>query len=283
MTDENDAETIDLLDGDDTNDREAEDADSEENAPLAEEDATAEEAEPTEEIEVDGRKYAIPAALKDSFLRQSDYTRKTQEVAELRKAAEAERKAIRDATEAHEQEMDIRADLRHVDKTLKQYENVDWARFARDAPLDAQAAMMQYQQLQMHRQQLADGLNKHEQAGRQAREQATQAALAQAHTELLQAMPDFNRDIAEKIRDSTVSAYGFTTEELATITDPRQVRVLRDAMMWRESQAKAKHAQKPAPASPVKTLRPSSKATVNPDKMTTAEWMEYERKRIARR
>jgi len=265
MTDDIDTDTIDM------------------DLPDAQEETTEEtEAaeEPTEEVEIDGKKYAIPAALKDKFLMQQDYTRKTQEVAELRKAAEHERAAIRQAVEADEQASELKSDLRAVDKSLKQFENVDWGRFAAEAPAQAQAAMMQYQQLQMHRQQLADGLTKHEQTSRQAREQANQAALAQAHAELLQAMPDFNRDLAIKIMDSTVSAYGYTPDEMATITDPRQVRILRDAMMWRESQAKLKTAQQPTPAKPVTTVKPSSKPTVNPDKMSTAEWMDYERKRM---
>ena len=250
---------------------------TDENAPAEETEATE---EPTEEVEIDGKKYAIPAALKDKFLMQQDYTRKTQEVAELRKAAEHERAAIRQALEADEQAAELKSDLRTIDKSLKQFENVDWGRFAAEAPAQAQAAMMQYQQLQMQRQQLADGLTKHEQTSRQAREQANQAALAQAHAELLQAMPDFNRDLAVKIMNSTVSAYGYTPEEMATITDPRQVRILRDAMMWRESQATLKTAQQPTPAKPVPTVKPSSKPTVNPDKMSTAEWMDYERKRM---
>ena len=273
MTDDLDTQTIDT---DLTDDAEATD----ENAPVEETEAAD---EPTEEVELDGKKYAIPAALKDKFLMQQDYARKTQEVAELRKAAEHERAAIRQAVEADEQASELKSDLRTVDKALKQFENVDWGRFAAEAPAQAQAAMMQYQQLQMQRQQLADGLTKHEQTSRQAREQAQQAALAQAHAELLQAMPDFNHDLAVKIRDSTVSAYGYTPEEMATITDPRQVRILRDAMMWRESQAKLKTAQQPTPAKPVTTVKPSSKPTVNPDKMTTAEWMDYERKRMKTR
>ena len=274
MTDDLDTQTIDMELNDDAPETTAE------NAPVEETEAAD---EPTEEVELDGKKYAIPAALKDKFLMQQDYARKTQEVAELRKAAEHERAAIRQALEADEQAAEFKSDLRTVDKSLKQFENVDWGRFAAEAPAQAQAAMMQYQQLQMQRQQLADGLTKHEQTSRQAREQAQQAALAQAHAELLQAMPDFNRDLAVKIMDSTVSAYGYTPEEMATITDPRQVRILRDAMMWRESQAKLKTAQQPTPAKPVTTVKPSSKPTVNPDKMSTAEWMDYERKRMKTR
>jgi hypothetical protein len=52
-------------------------------------------------------------------------------------------------------------------------------------------------------------------------------------------------------------------------------------MMWRESQAKAKQAAKPTPATePVRTVRASSKATVNPDKMTTEQWIKHRNKQL---
>ena len=246
-----------------------------------------EQDEPEEELdetEFEGKKYRVPKELKDALLRQADYTRKTQEVAEIRRAAESERAAIKQAVEADEAADELKSDLRTVDKALKSFENVDWAKFAADSPAQAQAYMLQYQQLQMQRQQLSGGLEQLEHTSRTSREQAHQAALAQARADLLQAMPDFTPELAVKITQSTVSAYGFTPDELSRVSDPRQVRILRDAMMWRESQAKAKQAAKPTPATePVRTVRASSKATVNPDKMTTAQWMEYERNRIAKK
>ena len=243
--------------------------------------------EPEEELdetEFEGKTYKVPKEIKDALLRQSDYTRKTQELAEIRKAAEFERQSITAAKEADEAADELKADLRTVDKALKSFENVDWAKFAADSPAQAQAYMLQYQQLQMQRQQLSGGLEQLEHTSRASREQAHSAALAQAKADLLQAMPDFTPELAVKITQSTVSAYGFTPDELSRVSDPRQVRILRDAMMWRESQAKAKQAAKPTPATePVRTVRASSKATVNPDKMTTAQWMEYERNRIAKK
>ena len=240
--------------------------------------------EELDETEYEGKTYKVPKEIKDALLRQSDYTRKTQELAEIRKAAELERQSITTAKEADEAADELKSDLRTVDKALKSFENVDWAKFAADSPAQAQAYMLQYQQLQMQRQQLSGGLEQLEHTSRTSREQAHQAALAQAKADLLQAMPDFTPELAVKITTSTVSAYGFTPDELSRVSDPRQVRILRDAMMWRESQAKAKQAAKPAPATePVRTVRASSKATVNPDKMTTAQWMEYERNRIAKK
>ena len=253
-------------------------------------DETPEDMEPDEpeeeldETEYEGKTYKVPKEIKDALLRQSDYTRKTQELAEIRKAAELERQSITTAKEADDAADELKSDLRTVDKALKSFENVDWSKFAADSPAQAQAYMLQYQQLQMQRQQLASGLEQHANTAKTSREQAHSAALAQAKADLLQAMPDFTQELAVKITQSTVSAYGFTPDELSRVSDPRQVRILRDAMMWRESQAKAKQAAKPTPATePVRTVRASSKATVNPDKMTTAQWMEYERNRIAKK
>src|SRR5215204_4003947 len=47
------------------------------------------EDEEFEEVERAGKKYRIPAALKGELMMQSDYTKKTQEVSETRKALEA--------------------------------------------------------------------------------------------------------------------------------------------------------------------------------------------------
>ena len=53
-----------------------------------------------EEIEHEGRKYLVPAALKPLLLMQADYTRKTQEVAEQRRAVQAERQALHQTSQA---------------------------------------------------------------------------------------------------------------------------------------------------------------------------------------
>ena len=51
-----------------------------------------EESEPeddTEEVDYEGKKYRVPKDIKDALLRQSDYTRKTQELAEHRNQVSA--------------------------------------------------------------------------------------------------------------------------------------------------------------------------------------------------
>ena len=53
---------------------------------AASQDTEAPEQEPeTFDLELDGEVHTLPAALKGAFLRQADYTRKTQELAEHRR------------------------------------------------------------------------------------------------------------------------------------------------------------------------------------------------------
>lgn len=56
--------------------------------------------EPEIEIEHQGQVYRIAAALRSGFLRQADYTRKTQDLALQRRALVAEREALEGRIEA---------------------------------------------------------------------------------------------------------------------------------------------------------------------------------------
>jgi hypothetical protein len=57
----------------------------------------------TVEIELDGKTFKVPAELKGAFLRQADYTRKTQELAASRQTMEAEAVAAAEARLAESQ------------------------------------------------------------------------------------------------------------------------------------------------------------------------------------
>jgi hypothetical protein len=48
----------------------------------------------SEEVDYEGEKYKLPKKLKDALLRQQDYTQKTQQVAEQRRAIEAQAQQV---------------------------------------------------------------------------------------------------------------------------------------------------------------------------------------------
>ena len=90
----------------------------------------------TFELELDGETHVLPAALKGAFLRQADYTRKTQELAEHRRALEAERRAMAEHRDAMQGELGDRAVLAALDRSLDEYEGVDWDALAQTEPAE---------------------------------------------------------------------------------------------------------------------------------------------------
>ena len=64
---------------------------SDDETPEADAEGAPDEGQPeddTEEVDWDGAKYRVPKPLKDALLRQADYTRKTQELADQRRTVE---------------------------------------------------------------------------------------------------------------------------------------------------------------------------------------------------
>jgi hypothetical protein len=87
----------------------------------------------SEEFDVDGTVYRLPKELKakvsewkESGLRQADYTRKTQELADIHRQAQAMAEAIQHRntfeTETHKE----REELSRVTGDLEKYKSVDW-------------------------------------------------------------------------------------------------------------------------------------------------------------
>lgn len=104
----------------------------------------------------------------------------------------------------------------------------------------------------------------------QAREQAVQTYLQQEMQSLAQVIPEFGDaqkapKLKEKLVNSGQNFYGYTQEEIGGIMDHRAIRVLNDAIKYREIVAgKSKAEQKAKGAKPV--IKPGAKKNVNPSR-----------------
>lgn len=104
----------------------------------------------------------------------------------------------------------------------------------------------------------------------QAREAAVQTYLQQEMQSLAQVIPEFGDaqkapKLKEKLVNSGQNFYGYTPEEIGGIMDHRAIRVLNDAIKYREIVAgKSKAEQKAKGAKPV--IKPGSKKNVNPSR-----------------
>lgn len=117
----------------------ADTAPNEDNAAVEGDDAPVEvepETAPDEglvEVEFEGKTHKVPQELKDALLRQSDYTRKTQEVAEERRLAKIDREQVQIEREFQSVIGQKASQLQSIATELGQYRSVDWdAAYAAD-------------------------------------------------------------------------------------------------------------------------------------------------------
>jgi hypothetical protein len=101
-------------------------------------------------LERNGKQYQVPKELEGEFLMQSDYTKKTQTVAEKVKALESREAEINQRLQATDEELDMRAELRSAKARIEQYAALsqeDWdAHYAKDYPA-TDRAWREYQML----------------------------------------------------------------------------------------------------------------------------------------
>lgn len=213
------------------------------------------------------------AELKSGYLRQQDYTQKTQQLAEERKQAAAQ---VAQQFQAAQQLTREQAQLMTLQEALTEFQKADWSTLYAQDPQEASRLNAVWQQKQAQAQQLAQRIQAQTQQLESQRAQQLQEATAKAFETLQKEIPGFGEQHIKAARDTAI-AHGFTEAELAGITDPRTFKVLHEAAQWRALQAKKPAVQNRVQAAPPKT----SKAGVanTPPSKTEAAWKQLNAKR----
>lgn len=213
------------------------------------------------------------AELKSGYLRQQDYTQKTQQLAEDRKQAAAQ---VAEQFQAAQKLTREHARLFALQETLAEFQKADWSALYAQDPQEAGKLNAIWQQKQAEAQQLAQGIQAKSQQFEAQRAQQLQEATAKAFADLQREIPGFGEQHIKAARDTAI-AHGFTDAELNGITDPRTFKVLHEAAQWRALQSKKPSVQNRVQAAPPKT----SKAGVanTPTSKTEAAWKQLNAKR----
>lgn len=247
---------------------EALDADSGEEAQTEQSEDEGEQPESEEQprftVKIDGKEQVVTLdELQAGYQRNADYTRKTQEAADLRKAAEAELTTARQAREQHAQA------LGQLHALLSQPEKEP------DLPWDTDpvaAARMSH-----------EWRNRQEQRRIAAAEVAEQQRQmqAQAITEARKRLPEFipewrDEQVATREKQAVIGyaqRVGYTPQEIGQATDPRAIKVLRQSMLYEELMARRPLAQKKVAKAPVMTKSgaPKSRTEVVTAERRTSE------------
>ena len=270
---------------------------SEQEAPETEADESAAEgegAEPeTEEVEINGNRYKVPKELAPHLMMNKDYTHKTQALAEERRQWEAQRieeeQRIQRESEITQAVIDDEAQLRAVDARLKWLSSVDPYSLS---PQDYQRYSIDLQQARQAKEDLSHSLNLKKEALSADRQQNFAKAVSKAIENLNQ--PDERLGWAgkydESVRENLTQAakeIGIPDHMLQGIAEPAVVKAIHLAKIGLETLKKQKAAAtaKPAspPANPVPTVSAAkTKPVVNPDKLTTEQWVKWREKQIAK-
>lgn len=245
---------------------------------------TPEPEDDSEEIEYDGNKYRIPKALKDGFLMQSDYTRKTQALAQERDAFAAERTQFGNLSNA---EINARASVIAIDQSIEEFKRIDWQAWSRTDPAAAQAARFEYEELKERRQQAVNAYGQAQQQRQVQEQQETVRRLQQGAAELARDIPGWNQEKATALLDFGVKQFGFSRDEMAAIDDPRAIKVLNAAFEFVQSSAKQQataKAQAQQAVKPAAKVGGSSPATGKLDDRTSTDaWMKARNAQLAKK
>lgn len=265
--DEDGEEENDLQDEAKADDSEEEDSLDEESQDEDESDTEDSEEQPKSlKIKVNGEELEKPLDEVIALAQQGlDYTKKTQEVAEQRKALEEYAQTIQVQEQKFNEALQLNqalisevAQLTNIDNQLAQFNDVNWQELSDTDFVEAQKLFFTYNQLQQQRSTLAQDLSQKQQQLQAQQAQSVQERIAKGKEILAKEIPNWSRDTSQAII-TTGKEYGFTDDELGMIVDPRHVKVLHDAMQWRKLQSNSVVKNKVSQAKPV--VKPGAKDT----------------------
>ena len=271
---------------------EAEEAETEE----AEEESVDDEAEDSEEEDDaemfeltldDGTKIAVPQAAKEAFMKNADYTQKTQAVAEQRKELDGDRERFQQAIKMQTQFTEADTAIRVIDSQLAQFEGIDWNTWSQQDPTNAQQAQIQMGALREQRGQAVQNLQRMQAEAQQAESQEITRRTETNRRKVASVIPDWSADTERAIFDYGISN-GLTENQLASTNyDPIMLSFLNKSRLFDELQqrqtAKPKKKAEPVPKAEKVRAKKSSNRSTPSDADSTEVWMKKREAQIAKR
>lgn len=236
-----------------------------------------------EELDLDGLKFKVPKSAKDAFLRHSDYTQKTQAVAEERRTLEFARQEFQQNVQTQQQFMQEYARVTAIDDRLQQLMQVNLQQLNAQNPQAANALHMEFTQLQTARGQLMNHLTQRQAQMQQAQQREIAKRAADAEATLKREIKDWSPE-----RDRQLAVY---VQQLGM--DPRVVGqmamqhpgivVALDKAM-RMDQARASAQTKPTPPAAGTRVGGTAASHTKPlgDVTDPAEWQQRRNQRKGR-
>lgn len=191
----------------------------------------------SEDFDVDGTVYRVPKDLKakvsewkESALRREDYTRKTQEVADLHRRAATVEETFRMRQAFDQSTADERSELARVTADMGRYKGLDWTSLDIDSHVKLRT---QLEQLKERSGELEQSINSKAKQFTQANEQKRAEIIEHGSKYLQKVIPKWGAAAAEEVA-KTGDVYGYSKAELNQSLDPRLMHVLHDAAQYQK-------------------------------------------------
>lgn len=214
-------------------------------------------------VDVDGEEITVEE-LKRGHLRQRDYTRKTQALAEERQALQSEYAEITREREQYAQMLPLLA--QKIEQSVER--EPDWDTLYDADPTMAAKAERQWKKQQEERQAQMQAVQAEQQRLNQLRQQHLERMQAEYFSQQREILPDLIpewRDTkvaakeAQQVRDFLL-AEGFSEQDVSGLTNATLVKLARKAMLYDQGSRNAT-AAKQKPKAPSKTLRAGSRGS----------------------
>jgi len=214
--------------------------------------------------------------LQQGYSRTKDYTKKTQALAETRKAVEAEKSKIEEAKQMRDQ---YAQRLEVIEKVLNQQatDEVNLVELRENDPIGY--AIKVAERAEQDKQLQAVRAEKQRIAQQQdaERQQALQSHLQQEAVKLKEMIPEFRDEAKAEIARKDIRSYaksvGFSDEELSQVYDSRAVKTLYNAMMYEKLMKGKSVATKKVQDAP-RTIKAGNGGQVNADDNATKKQMQ---------
>lgn len=250
------------------------------------------EDEAVEEVEFDfgGNKLRIPkGAVPDELAEQidkfakgtwSDYTRGKQEVAEQRKAIEAQREAVEKLSSLTTDQLTLFSRGQTIRGELEQLQAIDVNQMWQSDPDRARRVSDRIAVLTSEFNKTVNELSTKEREVASAHEHEMQRVKEQGRAAIEKRVPGFSQKVSE-VLDYVHESYGIDRAVLERDwpMNPATAELAYKAMLYdRMKSAKPQ----PKPAAPVGALKgKGGGAKVNPESMSPAQWMAWRNKQLA--
>jgi len=211
------------------------------------------------EVTVQGQKQKLPIkALREGYMRQEDYSRKTAEVARQREeVGNSVRQAVEGERTQYQQNLQQLQAL-VTEAVAPELKDVNWNHLATNDPAE-------YVRLRNRADQVKNVLETIKTRGeeltarqKQEQSQVLQETARKARVQLDSDIPGFNDALYQNLIKSSEN-YGYKAEEVAQWVDPRAIKVLNDAYQFQQLKA-----GKPAADKKVAVAPPVVKSAAKP-------------------